>query len=222
VNSLKQIKNIWSYIPTFFGVVVLLVPDYRSWLGKHVLFGWVVAIFLTFLYPLCFSLFDDGRKTELELAKDIKLAEDRLGNWTLDGRLFRFLTFSPNHSHFPQDIADEIMDKFYAWNADTRKIKNRKLRMAFDNFRKALNEYEISLSENTYIKELAVGSALTDRSDFRHVPPEWEIAQPGRYQEAYRDLAVKNIAFFESLRSLLNLIYDLQLKIPGSPSTIEQ
>ena len=144
--------------------------------------------------------------------KDVALIRERLGDWTIDSAFFEYCIEYAHHSHFPSDVADDIVKHVTSWARDDRRISDPVLQRAWDQVYGATVAYSESMFTHMWAED---GQTGLPKGGYLSVPSEWKSQANGRYQDAHAELNRLRLTLISTLRTLFADLHEAQKTISG-------
>jgi hypothetical protein len=176
-------------------------------MSKNSLTGWIVAIVVAIVLAYINLISQRSQAEYYRKQKDVTLLKNLLGTWIPGSEFVIYLKISTTHHRFPRKYFDEMQDKSIAWQVNSLQIHNRNLRKIFNEVAKNLESYFSALFSNTWSVGSSPNATQFFDDNFIQVPPEWEMEDPERFSNAYKQLNQCRIDFITSLDKLFNAIH---------------
>jgi hypothetical protein len=150
--GLKWMIGLVSVVAALLAIAGVFQPHLRHWLLSHAALGWAVALgaaaLLCFAVGVATSTVGEASSSRFETPSfDAALLNERLMGWRQSDSFMEWLTYHFHANMVPTDRSKEVEVRARAWDNDTRSFASPRIESAFNELRRAVEEfYDVSVT----------------------------------------------------------------------------
>ena len=206
--SLKFYKLLIGIVPLVALIASLLTPSARLWMASHSEIGWIAAFVLPMVVFLLMDYLRSSQHSAASKIKDYNLIMERLDGWSLESSFYKYLNDRGTDAKLSTKVTDDIEDRSASWDRDVRRIKNRKLRSAFNKTREALNIYHLAIINLMDTQEIEIRSSSRKVEERLILPLDLKGTNPAEFYKMNSELQTKRRALVNALAHLFKVLHD--------------
>lgn len=205
-------------IGTTVGFVAALIPTIGSWFANHGTLGWL--LFFLALAGLAATIGQvevsapkaaapevgaedtDASAPEiagLRLQRDLEALQERMHDWGINSDFHSWLVEDINHTRFPSDRFDELINRESEWQIDSRQLNDDELEAAFSAMSAALSDYTQMLSLTT--------SPVEGAWNYNGVDGRLRHSDPDRFDKDHEKLNTGRVRLIERFGDFYSLLH---------------